>query len=296
MEFRQIRYFVAVAEEGSILAAARRLHISQPPITRQIHALESHLGVRLFERGPHGAALTAAGSAFLEDARRLLELSRTSVNRSQAASRGDIGQLDVGYMGTAIYDCLPRLLRAFTAAVPGSTVSLTQIAKAKQAEALRSGALHVGVGRFFCEEKGIVVRHLFSERLHVAGDRHWMTGLIKRPTLARLQGRPLILYPKEGRPGFADEVISLLRQSGVEPKVVAIAEDASAALGLAAAGVGLTLVPASVSQLRWPMLELSELTDTRASVPVSIVHLERPRAPILLAFLDVVDTTLRRKS
>nr|WP_232355766.1 LysR family transcriptional regulator [Burkholderia sp. M701] len=114
MEFRQLRYFVAAAEEGNVGAAARRLHISQPPVTRQIQALEQHLGVLLFERGARGVRLTPAGAAFLEDARRMLELGRTSVDRSRAASRGEIGQPDVGYLGTAIYQTVPACSRVHT--------------------------------------------------------------------------------------------------------------------------------------------------------------------------------------
>ncbi|SEI28606.1 transcriptional regulator, LysR family, partial [Paraburkholderia hospita] len=254
MEFRQLRYFVAAAEEGNVGAAARRLHISQPPVTRQIHALEQHLGVLLFERSARGVQLTPAGAAFLEDARRMLELGRTSVDRSRAASRGEIGQLDIGYLGTAIYQTVPALLHAFTQAVPGATLSLALMPKVRQIEALRAGTIHLGVGRFYPQEPGITVEHLHYERLYIAAGSSIARQLRQDPTLLRLKSESLVLFPKEGRPSFADEVIALMRRAGVEPRVTAIVEDVNAALGLVAAGAGVTLVPASVAAIRRPFV------------------------------------------
>nr|WP_032490140.1 LysR substrate-binding domain-containing protein [Burkholderia cepacia]AAK81677.1 LysR-type transcription factor [Burkholderia cepacia] len=286
MEFRQLRYFVAAAEEGNVGAAARRLHISQPPVTRQIQALEQHLGVLLFERGPRGVRLTPAGAAFLEDARRMLELGRTSVDRSRAASRGEIGQLDVGYLGTAIYQTVPALLHAFTQAVPGATLSLAQMSKVRQMEALRAGTIHVGVGRFYPQETGITVEHLHYERLYIAASSSVARELSREPTLLRLKSESLVLFPQEGRPSFADEVIALMRRAGVEPRVTAIVEDVNAALGLVAAGAGVTLVPASVAMLRRPFVRMIEMTAASAQVPVSLTYLTDSRVPMLRAFLD----------
>jgi DNA-binding transcriptional LysR family regulator len=287
MEFRQLRYFVAAAEEGNVGAAARRLHISQPPVTRQIHALEQHLGVSLFERSARGVQLTPAGAAFLEDARRMLELGRTSVDRSRAASRGEIGQLDIGYLGTAIYQTVPALLHAFTQAVPGATVSLALMSKVRQIEALRAGTIHVGIGRFYPQEPGITVEHLHYERLHIAAGSSVARPLSQDPSLRRLRGESLVLFPKEGRPSFADEVIALMRRAGVEPRVTAIVEDVNAALGLVAAGAGVTLVPASVAAIRRPFVRMMEMTDASAKVPVSLSYLTDSRVPVLRAFLNV---------
>src|SRR3546814_13165122 len=109
MEFLQLRYFIAVAEEGNICAAAGRLHISQPPITRQIQALEQDLGVVLFERTHRGVELTAAGTTFLEDARRLLQVSEISRVSSRAASGGEIGELRVAYFEIGRDSCRDRV-------------------------------------------------------------------------------------------------------------------------------------------------------------------------------------------
>ncbi|AQH05940.1 LysR family transcriptional regulator (plasmid) [Burkholderia sp. KK1] len=287
MEFRQLRYFVAAAEEGNIGAAAKRLHISQPPVTRQIHALEQHLGVLLFERGARGVQLTPAGAAFLEDARRMLELGRTSVDRSRAASRGEIGQLDVGYLGTAIYHSLPVLLHAFTQAAPGATLSLSHMLKTRQIEALRAGTIHVGVARFYAQERGISVEHLHYEKLYIAAGPGIAREVSKDPTLLRLQREPFILFPKEGRPSFADEVIASMRRAGSEPRVVAIVDDVTTALGLVAAGVGVTLVPASVAKFRWPFVRMFELADEHARVPVSMAYMADSRVPVLQTFLEI---------
>ncbi len=103
MELRQIRYFIAVAEENSFSEASRRLFVSQPPISRQVRRLEEELGVRLFERNQKGVELTAAGAAFLEEARQILTHTRLAAERSQAAGQGQIGKLEIGYFGSPIY-------------------------------------------------------------------------------------------------------------------------------------------------------------------------------------------------
>src|SRR3546814_16714928 len=129
MEFLQLRYFIAVAEEGNICAAARRLHISQPPITRQIQALEQDLGVVLFERTNRGVELTAAGTTFLEDARRLLHVIELSMVRSRAASRVTSGELPFAYFGTVVLHPMPVHLRLIFSVHPSATVSLPYVLK-----------------------------------------------------------------------------------------------------------------------------------------------------------------------
>ena len=294
MELRQIIYFVAAAEEGNILSAARRLRVSQPPLTRQIHALEEHLGVKLFERHARGVHLTPAGKTFLEDARRMLELRRTSRERAQAANSGTIGQLDIGYLGTVIYYSLPRMLREFTKAFPAATLSITPMGKARQLEALRNGTIHMGVGRFYAEESGITVEHLEFERLWLAYPHERREVFTRGASLAKLRGEKIVLFPKEGRPSFADELISLLRRKSIEPKVAAIVDDVNAALGLVAAGVGVAIVPAPVARLRWPLVGTTLLADERAQVPVSIAYLSQAKSPILQAFLGVVHGSPKR--
>lgn len=288
MEFRQLRYFVAVAEDGNIGAAAKRLHVSQPPVTRQIQALEQNLGVTLFLRTHRGVELTAAGKAFLGDARRLLELAGSSGERSRSAARGELGEVRVAYLGTAIYRRLPLLLKAFLKEVPGATVTLRMMNKGDQIEALRNKRIDIGFGRFYPEEAGITILQITTERLFLAVAQPQVATVGSRPTLAELRNLPLILFPRGGRPSFADEVIGLFKRAGVEPRISAVVEDVNAALALTVAGVGATLVPASVAAIPWPDIQFFDLAEPRAEVPVSCVYRTSDPLPILASFLALL--------
>ncbi|MBO9327758.1 LysR family transcriptional regulator [Achromobacter xylosoxidans] len=288
MEFRQLRYFIAVAEELNIGAAAKRLHISQPPITRQIQALERDLGVPLFQRTHRGVELTAAGVTFLEDARRLLSIADTSRVRSQAASRGEIGELRVAYFGTAVFRTLPRLLRQFLAVTPSATVSLVGMGKKLQIEALQAGTIHVGFGRFYPNQEGMVIRNVTSERLFLGAEKSRAEMLGPRRRLTELRREPLILYPQGDRPSFADEVIGLFKQAKVEPRIAAIVQDVNAALALTMAGVGATVVPESVAAITWPDIGFTELIGTNVTVPVSCIYRSEENPPILSTFLGLL--------
>lgn len=289
MDLRQIRYFIAVAEDGNIGAAARRLHVSQPPVTRQIQALEEELGLELFVRSHRGVTLTPSGEIFLLHARRLADTFASLKEKSRAAAEGRLGKLNIGYYGTAIYWTIPNLLRRFREQYPEVNVSVTQMTKARQIEALRSGAIDIGFGRFYPHEDGIAVRPLGAEPLMVATPES--DALAGKPSLTvhDLVDRPVLLFPREGRPTFADEVSSILRRGGIEPHIAGVAEDVQAALALAAGGVGVTVVPASVALLRWPGLAFIPLNTQSALVPVSCVYLRDDASPVLDRFLQVVE-------
>lgn len=288
MEFRQLRYFIAVAEERNIGAAAKRLHISQPPISRQIQALEQDLGVTLFQRTHRGVELTAAGVTFLQDAQRLLNIADTSRERSQAASRGEIGELRVAYFGTAVFQTLPRLLRRFLAVTPSATISLVGMRKNLQIEALQAGTIHVGFGRFYRNQEGIAIRNVRSERLFLGAEKSRARRLGARRRLTELRQEPLILFPQGDRPSFADEVIGIFKRARVEPRIAAIVQDANAALALTMAGAGVTVVPESVVAIAWPDIGFTELIGTNITVPASCIYRSGDTSPILGTFLSLL--------
>jgi DNA-binding transcriptional LysR family regulator len=288
MEFRQLRYFIAVAEEGNIGAAAKRLHISQPPITRQMQALEHSLGVTLFQRTHRGVTLTAAGTSFLADAKRLIDLARVSGARSQAVARGELGELKVAYFGTAIYKCLPQLLKTFLSNTPTATVSLTQMSKEAQIDGLFTGAIDIGFSRFYSPREGMTIRHVGEERLFLALEKSRLGTLPKQCTLQDLHNVPLILFPRGGRPSFADNVIGLFKRAGIEPTIVTEVEDVTAALALTAAGVGATIVPASLAETLWPDVAFIKLNGVNLTVPVSCIYRSENPAPIVLTILNLL--------
>ncbi len=292
MEMRQIRYFVAVAEEGNFSAASRRLYVSQPPITRQIQQLESELGVELFLRHRKGVTLTPAGEAFLEEARQILTRSRLAKERSQAAAQGEIGSLEVAYFGSPIYFVIPQLVRRFRADNPAVSISLQPLAKDAQIEAVKDGRIHVGFGRFFPQDEDITQRIVAEEKLIVAlpeGHRLQTRKTIPPSSLSR---ETLILFPKVGRPSFADEVLRVLAQRDFDVHQALETADLSSAMALTAAGMGVCPVPDSVSRLNWPNVTFRPLQGVTTLAAVNCIHSNRNQSPILERFLNTLKDTL----
>jgi len=147
MELRHLHYFVAVAEELHFGRAAHRLHIAQPPLSQQIRQLEEELGVQLFLRTKRSVSLTEAGAAFLEEAQRVLEQTKRAVEVAQRTGHGEQGKLIIGFVGSATYGLLPRLLRRFRERFPEVTLVLRELTTSQQVHALHEQRIHLGVLR-----------------------------------------------------------------------------------------------------------------------------------------------------
>jgi DNA-binding transcriptional LysR family regulator len=296
VEIRQLKYFVAVAEAGGFGTAAERMHVSQPPLTRQIQALERDIGAKLFERSARGVELTAAGRVFLDDARQLLALVQRSSRRSQAAARGESGELNLVYFGTAVFETVPAFVRTFRATYPDATIAVSHMTKEAQLESLLSGVVDIGFGRFYPVFDGVTSWHIGTEALRVAAADPWDEHVRGARLLADLIDVPIILFPRGDRPSFADKVVSLFRTEGAEPKIAAEVEDVTAALALTAAGSGATLVPASVAHVRWPGVTFFELEQETLAVPISCVFRTHRRTPIVESALQIVASLVKGAS
>jgi DNA-binding transcriptional LysR family regulator len=145
MKFRHLEYFVAAAEELNFTHAADRLHVSQPPFSKQIHDLEGELGIELFERRRKGVALTPAGKSFLIDARRILEDCDASIRKAQRINRGEIGDLAIGYMSALTHDFLGKALEVWRLTSPGVVVDCIEMDSVSQERALLEGRIAVGI-------------------------------------------------------------------------------------------------------------------------------------------------------
>lgn len=197
MNIRQLKYFIAVAEELNIGRAAARLNVSQPPVTRQIQQIEEQLKAQLFIRNPRGVELTRAGEIFLHEARNIVGLLDQVGTRVLRASKGDLGRLDVGIFGSAIVGLIPGIIHDFKQRYPNVHVMLHAMDKISQLEALRNRSLDIGFNRLVEDQAGIRIEEIAREEILavVASERAWP----ERITLEELALEQLILFRPAAR-------------------------------------------------------------------------------------------------
>jgi DNA-binding transcriptional LysR family regulator len=252
MEIRQLRYFVAVAEELHFRRAAARLHISQPPLSQQIRALEEEMGCTLLARTRRRVEVTAAGEAFLRDARALLAELDGAVDTARRIDAGQAGRLRVGFVGSALLSVVPSIVQRFRAARPGVELELRERSTVEQLRAVSAGLVDVGLVRppLADDDVSELRREVVSRERTVAAlpVGHPLAEL-RRVPLRRLTAEPFVLFPRAQAPGFHDLLIGSVAAVGPPPRVVQYAPEMLTIIGLVAAGIGLSLVPASVARL-----------------------------------------------
>lgn len=289
METRQLRYFLAVAEELNFGRAANRLHISQPPLTRQIQQLEEQLGVQLFLRTPKGVELTAAGLLLLEDAGNILALTQRAQERAQLAGSGHLGRIDVGIFGSAMLNVIPRLLLTFRNLYPEVVLNLHNMNKTQMVEALRDRRLTIGFNRIIPASNDIVIERVLTEKILVAINRSHKLAYLREVPLMEISQVPLIVFPNHPRPSFADDVISLCHNEGFQPQIVQEVGDIVTAVSLVSSGFGISLVPESGANLKLPGVVYRPLKkDPSPSVDLSCIYRKDDPSPLLNAFLEII--------
>jgi DNA-binding transcriptional LysR family regulator len=297
MDLRDMRHFLAVAEERNFGRAAERLHIAQPPLSRQIKAMEDELGAQLFIRTPKGVELTAAGQTLLDEVPNLLALAQRAKERTRRAGQGLIGQLDVGLFGSGVLDVIPRLLARFHAQRPEVKIRLHNLTKAEQLQALRERRLSVGFNRLVPEEEGLVIEPLLREALVVAMPEGHPLAVRPSIPLAELDGLPMILYPNIPMRGLAQEIVEAFRVEGVSLRIEQEVEDVLTAVALVASGFGLAITTQSATSLRLPGVAFRPLVSRHLrSVELSCLYRRGDTSPVLAAFLEVVHEFARNPS
>ncbi|AMU09559.1 MULTISPECIES: LysR family transcriptional regulator [Burkholderia] len=268
MELRQLRYFIAVAEEMNITRAAERLHMTQPPLSRQLQAIEEEIGLPLFERGARPLKLTDAGRVFHAQAKRLVdqadELGPLTRRLAQLSER-----IVIGFVPSTLYGALPDVIRAFREAQPDVELSLIEMFTLEQLGALKGGRIDVGFGRLRFDDDQLVREALIEEKLIAALPAGHRLADPGRPlTLADLADETMIVYPSTPRPSFADQQLSALRDGAVVPAAVHEVRELQTALGLVAAQVGVSLVPESVEGVRVKGVVYRRLPEPGATSPI----------------------------
>lgn len=289
MNLRQLRYFVAVAEEENIGRASLRLHISQPPLTRQIQQLEQDLGVELFLRTPRGVSLTRAGETLYEEARNILSLTSLAAERTVKAQEGHLGRLDIAIFGSAILDMIPKTVLNFRNRYPDVNVVLHTMNKSNQIKALRRHEIDIGFNRLLPSQEELVSEVLTKETLLLAVNTNHPLAKKSDIKFADLSSEQMILFPANSRPGFIDHVIRICNDAGFSPNITQEVGDALTAVALVASGFGVSIVPRSTTVLSLPGVVFQEFDDfpEAAKVDLCCIYRRDDHSAILANFLNV---------
>ncbi|MGE5333146.1 MAG: LysR substrate-binding domain-containing protein [Nitrososphaerota archaeon] len=242
MELRHLRYFIAVAEELHFGRAAARLHITQPSLSIQIRDLERAVGVPLFARAGRRVQLTDAGRSFLDGARLAIAQVETAIQDARRAHRGEIGQLTLGFVGSAAYRVLPHLLRAFTNTHPDVTLRLSAMTTKEQLAALSERRIDLGLLRLPVDDAGLAWYVVAREPLMAVLPVHHPLATQAQIPLGALAREPFILYPRADSPAIRDTIIALCHRAGFSPSIVQETGEMQTIVGLVAGGIGNALV------------------------------------------------------
>ena len=294
MKFRHLEYFVAAAEELNFTHAAERLHVSQPPFSKQIHELEGELSIELFERQRKGVALTPAGKSFLIDARRILEDCEASIRKAQRISRGEIGELAIGYMSAMTHDFLGKALEVWWLTSPGIVVDCIEMDSVSQERALLEGRISVGI--LVPSDRPVLellhVRFLIKYPVSLALPKSHPHANKTEIPLALLKEEPFIglnrMYPNYG-----DWLLKVCRRVGFKPRIVKEADGAASALAFVAAGFGVAVVSEPLEKIPAKDVIFRDLAfKDRTWVPVGAAWKpDSLTAPAASNFIDVLAQT-----
>ncbi|MUG32863.1 LysR family transcriptional regulator [Psychrobacter sanguinis] len=288
MELRHLRYFVTVADCQSFNEAAKKLHISQPPLSRQIKQLEEELNIELIDRTQRPINLTDAGVFFYEHASRIISEADylKSMTRRMARTQNTIS---IGFVSSILYGTLPKVISGFRKFYPNIEVKLYELNSWQQIEALKCGKIDAGFGRMRFEDPLIDRVVLREEKLVAAVPINHKFSREKTTSISLLdlQHEPLLLYPKEPRPSLIDQILDIFEERKIQLSNSSEVRELQVALGLVAAGEGLTLVPNTVAHIRKDEICYIELDDYHVTSPIIISSRYHEKSEVLKTLLKV---------
>lgn len=290
IEMRQLRYFIAVAEEMHFGRAAVRLHMTQPPLSQTIMALEAGLGTPLFARTRRSVALTPAGTALLPEARRILLQAEALPELARRAACGASGRLTLAFVSSADYNVLPTFLRNFRSQYPQVQIELREATSDVQLEELLQGQVDAGLLILPLPDKSqaaLDCLSVLSEPLILAAPED-LPALKGKPSiaLADLADMPLIIFPRRLAPTFHDAILAYFHELGLTPRIGQEAIQMQTIISLVSAGMGIALVPQSVSNLKRPGVAYKPLAAATPWIETGIAWRRDNASPVLHAFLD----------
>lgn len=291
-DLRQLRYFVAVAEELHFGRAAERVGIAQPPLTQQIQKLEARLGCSLLRRG-RKTQLTEAGAVLLEESRRLLAQTDRAVESTRRAARGETGRLRVAAPPSIMLAALPAAIRKYRTRYPDVQFALRELSTSAIEDALRWGEIDLGFLRETRPAPPLGFKVVLEEAVVVVlPGAHALAGR-KGLTLAALRAEPFVFFPRALGGAFYDRLIGFCALAGFSPRVVQEATQWQTVVSLVEAGMGVSLAPGCVQRFRWTGVVYRPLRGLTTAVAACW----RPEAPSTVsAFLHQTEAEFARSS
>ncbi|MBY5762383.1 LysR family transcriptional regulator [Rhizobium laguerreae] len=292
MELRHLRYFLAVAEEGNFTRAAGKLGIGQPPLSQQIRDLEREVGAALFHRVPHGAELTAAGAAFLGEAKASLAAAEKAKLAAQSANRGETGRLSLGFTASSAFNpVVSTTIRRFRARWPEVQLSLTEMNTLALMQKLERGELDATFMRPSLDDPaGIRLRRLPDEPMVIALPASHLLARRSKLPLAALADEPFILFPRLVGLSLYDDVVLACRRAGFELAVAQEAPQISSVVNLVAADLGVSIVPASISQIKLEGVAYRPIEGPPAVARLALAILKTHRSPVTENLISLLST------
>ncbi len=290
MELRHLRYFVAVAEEQNVTRAAARLHVSQPPLSRQIRDLEDELGVALFDHGAKAVRLTDVGKVFLDEARAVLRRADEAVRTAKAAANGERGEIHVGYAPSLTVEVLPRALRIFQEANPGVRVQLHDLSTQDMLRGLRDGKLHIAL---LVQVSAKVLADLAFEELRryavcVAVHPSHPLARARKVSIEEVASERLIAFTLADYPEYHAWIAGLFAPLNRPLHIAEEHDSVTSIIAAVEAGRGVALMSQSLDCLAGPRLKIRPLTPAPPPLVVGMAWRKTESSPVLEKFIAAV--------
>ncbi len=287
-ELKQLQCFVAVGEELHFGRAARRLHMTQPPLSRQVQMLEHELQIELLSRTSRSVRLTPAGRVFLEEARHILALSSNSMADARRIARGESGLIKMGFTAGSSYRHLPKMLAKANATLKDVTIVLQEMVTMHQLEALRSNRLDFGLLRLPIDQRGFEIACIAREPLLLALPKGHRLASGRTPKMTELDKEAFITFaPIDGR-YFYELIDGLFQRASITPRYVQHVSQIHSILALVGAGIGIALVPQTSQALHFDGVVFRRLQGTQVFAELYLAWRNDNENPAAPAFRDLI--------
>jgi DNA-binding transcriptional LysR family regulator len=288
MELRHLRYFIAIAEELHFGRAAARVHITQPPLSRQLKELEKELQVTLLSRNSKVVKLTEAGRIFLDRAKQIQELLDHAVKVTRKAQRGEFGTLEIGYLGGAAFHLLPNVLRHFRQNHPEVELRLHEMITSAQLDALLNGTIDVGIMRPSPSLREYRSERILREPFVVALPMEHKLAGRRAIHISSLADERFVMLPPTRGSNLYHQVLELCLRARFQPRVVQVASETPSVVGLVGAGIGISIVPSSVRRMSISNVVYKPLRGVKTYAEMVMVWRTDGETPVVAQFLRSV--------